>query len=116
MATINVSGATSRGAQVFEYKWETMGNADTGTSIETNNLVDMTVTIDGTFGSATVTIQGSNDGTNWHSMTDPQGNAVAKTAAAMEVLSEAPRYIRAITSGGTGTDVDVILLARRALR
>lgn len=96
--------------------WETMGNADTGTTINLAGASDRSVQIAGTFGGATVTLQGSNDGTNWATLTDPQGNGIAKTSAAIEQVSEITRYIRAITSGGTGTDVDVTLLVKGMVR
>jgi hypothetical protein len=62
------------------------------------------VQIGGTFGAGgSVTLQGSNDGTNWVAVTDPQGTAVTKTAAAMEVIEECPRYICPNVTAGDGT-------------
>lgn len=95
------------------FLWETMGDADTGTSVTFNQFGDRSVQVIGTFGSATVTIQGSNDGATWETLTDYQGNAVTFTAAGLTPIAEVTRYIRAITSGGTGTDVDVYVFARR---
>ena len=95
--------------------WETMGNADTGTSSSVPEYSDKTVQITGTFGGATVTLQGSNDDTNWTTLTDIQGTALAVTAADISLVAENPLYVRAITTGGTGTDVDVIIAAKKKL-
>lgn len=113
MATITgtVSRVKSWG-DAWIASWETMGNADTGTAIEMIEASDKSVQIVGTFGSATVVLQGSNDGTNWATLSDPQGNAISKTSAAIEQVLEHTRYIRPVTSGGTGTDVDVIVFMR----
>lgn len=93
--------------------WEAMGNADTGSALEMPGSSDRSVQIAGTFGSATVVLQGSNDGVNWATLTDPQGNAISKTSAAIEMISELTRYIRPVTSGGTGTDIDVTVLLKK---
>lgn len=66
----------------------------------------------GTGGS--VTLEGSNDGVTFFPLTDPQGNAITKTAAALEVIEEVPRYIRPNCTAGDGTtDISVILWGRR---
>ena len=103
----------SRGVNI--YTWTPLVAANTtGTPIEVPGLSDRTVQIIGTFDSATVVIQGSNDGTNWATLTDPQGNAISKTAAAIEMISEVTRYIRPSISGGSGSEsLTVILLAKR---
>jgi hypothetical protein len=75
---------------------------------------DKSVQVAGTFGGATIVIQGSNDGTNYHTLTDPQGNAVSFTVAGIEAITENTRYIRPSLSGGDGTtSLTVTLLCRR---
>ena len=64
---------------------------------------DRSVQLTGTFGNATVLIQGSNDGTNYVTLTDPQGNALSFTTAGLEQIEEATRYIKPTSSGGDGT-------------
>lgn len=67
----------------------------------------------GTFDSATAVLQGSNDGTNWLTLNDPNGTAVSFTAAGYAEVSTALAYIRPSTSGGGGSqDIDCILVAR----
>lgn len=70
----------------------------------------------GTFGAAaTITLEGSNDGSNWVVLTDPQGNSISKTAAAIEAIEEHTRYVRPkLASGGDGsTSITVTLFVKR---
>lgn len=113
MAT--VTGSASRvgpGADTWMITWEGLGDADTGTAVAMPMGNEKSVQVVGTFASATVVLQGSNDGTNFVTLTDPQGNALSKTAAALESVSEHTRYIRPSTSGGSGTDVDVFVFVK----
>ena len=74
---------------------------------------DKTVHVTGTFGTATVTIQGSNDGTNFTNLVDPQGNALSFTATGIEQILENPEYIRVNRTSGDGTtDVSVRMLCK----
>lgn len=66
----------------------------------------------GTFGGATVKLQVSNDGTNWVDASDVLGNAVSMTAMGYFELSLSGAYIRPAISGGTGDDIDVIVVLR----
>jgi hypothetical protein len=75
---------------------------------------DRCVQIGGTFsgGAATVTLEGSNDGVTWFTLTDPQGNVISATAAKMEQVMEVPRFTRPNLTGGDGsTSITVTLLA-----
>ena len=74
---------------------------------------DRSAQIVGTFGGATVVVNGSNDGTNYAPVTDPQGNAISKTSAAIEAISEATLFVRPTHSGGTAESMNVILVMRR---
>lgn len=98
--------------------WTGLLNGDTGAAVELVDYADKTVTITGTFGTGgTLVLQGSNDGTNWFSLTDPQANAISKTAAAMEAVLEAPRYIRPnVTAGDGSTSLTVQMCCRRSAR
>lgn len=88
--------------------------ADTGNPVQMPGSCIRSVQIAGTFDSATVVVQGSNDGTNYVTLTDPQGNTITKTSAAIEAIEEVTRYIRASSSGGgANTSVTVTLLLRR---
>lgn len=94
--------------------WTGLANGDTGAPVELTQLSDRSVQVLGTFGTGgSVTLQGSLDGSNWVALTDPQGNAITKTAAGLEAISEVVRYIRpSVTAGDGTTSLTVILLAQ----
>lgn len=90
--------------------WTALGNADDGAAYSLPFAADITAQMIGTFGGATVKLQGSNDGTNWFDLTKRGGtSALSVTAAGGGSANENPAYIRPITSGGTGTNVSVIV-------
>lgn len=81
-----------------------------GDAVSLPEYADRSVQVIGTFDSATVVLQGSNDGTNWVTLTDPQGNVISATSAKLEQIEEATLYVRPSTSGGGGSQsVSVIL-------
>jgi hypothetical protein len=67
----------------------------------------------GTFGGASVALQMSNDGTNWATIKDLQGSSIALTSAtAMSEFTCSAAYIKPTVSGGTGDDLDIIVVLR----
>lgn len=112
MATITAT-PTDIGSRHCLFTWTSMGNADTGTAVEIPWYSDRTIQVVATaYGGATLVISGSLDNSNWVTLADPQGNALSFTSGAkMETLLENTRYIRCSTSGGTGTDLTVMLYA-----
>lgn len=102
--------------------WETVTCGDTGSAYEVPDYAtSLTVQVHGTFtnsaspaDTATLTMQGSNDGTNWSTLHADDGNEITFTAAGMEIIAELPRYVRPSLSLTTGGDVDVWLFARKA--
>jgi len=94
--------------------WSGLLNSDDGARVTLTDFPDRTVQIVGTFGAGgSVNFEGSNNGTDWAVLTDPQGNPITKTAAAMEFVTETPRYVRPRVTGGDGTtDLSVVLFAR----
>ena len=108
MATISLQIGADNQAHSSLIKWETLTATDVGEARVNTYYNDRTVSVTGTFG-GTVSIQGSNDGTNWFTLTDNSGLALEFTAAGMKLIAEAPLYIR--PSAGSGvSDVDVIIL------
>lgn len=97
--------------KAFTAVWTFTSN-ETGDTAELP-IGDRSVQMVGTWNSATVSLQGSNDGTNWASLTDPLGNALALTADGLKQVSEITRYIRAKVTSGSVTSVTVTVFARR---
>lgn len=84
--------------------WASLHNGDTGAPIEMPGSPDRSIQFGGTFGTGgTIQIEGSNDSTNYLVLTDPQGNNISKTAAAIEQIVELPRLIRPNVTAGDGT-------------
>ena len=102
--------------------WETVTCGDTGSAYEVPDwATSLTVQVHGTFtddaspaNTATLTMQGSNDNTNWTTLHADDGNDITFTAAGMEIIAELPRYVRPSLNQTSGGDVDVYLFARKA--
>ena len=90
--------------------WEAMGDDDTGAPVLVGERPDGSVQVTGTFGGATFTLEGSNDGTNFVVLRDDSGTTISLTSAGLQMFMQRTLWIRPQTSGGTGTDVDVYLL------
>ena len=95
--------------------WTGLLNGDDGSPIEMPGSSDRSIQFTGTFGvGGTIVLEGSNDGTNYVSLTDPQGNAISKTAAGIEAVMELTRYIRPrVTAGDGTTSLVATLLVKR---
>ena len=103
--------ATDGSAHLVVWTPLTTANAD-GTRAQLNRFPDKTVQVDGTFGAAgQVTIQGSNDGSTWATLSDPVSNPLVLTSAGIKAVSENPLYIRPLASGDGTTSLTVRLLA-----
>ena len=75
---------------------------------------DKTVQVIGTFGaSASIAIEGSNDGgTTWFACHNIGNNVIALTAAGAALIVGNPKLLRPNLSSGDGsTDVDVYIVA-----
>ena len=94
------------GAIILTYA---LGGSDTGTAMALPVAADLTCQVSGTFGSATVLMEGSNDGTNWNTLGAMVGTSMSFTVTGIRKASENPAYIRASSSGGTGTAVNVVI-------
>lgn len=103
VVTYTESSDKTYGNGVHVVTWASLAKGDTGTPYKNPGWADRSVQIDGTFDSATCTFEGSNDGSTWFTLADPQGNAISKTAAALEALLELTLYVRPAVAGSGGT-------------
>lgn len=94
--------------------WPTMTNGVDGQPLDQSQYTDKSVQVSGTFGAAgNLRLQGSNDGVNWCTLTDPQGNALDITSASIKFVSEATRYIRpTVTAGDGATNLTITILLK----
>lgn len=109
VALINTIGDVSH-----VVSWASIPNGDTGEPIEMPGSNDRSIQFSGTFGvGGSINLEGSNDGTNWVVLTDPQGNAITKTAAAIEMVTELTRYVRPrVTAGDANTAITASLFLK----
>ena len=101
---------------VIQFTWTLLtANAD-GNYFKYPQWADICFTAIGTFGGATLTIEGNNDGgTVWLPLSNAAGGAAATATAnkAMTII-ERPLYIRPnLTAVGVGASITVIATCRR---
>lgn len=102
MATIQ--GSAVYGAEAYDVNWNAIGNADVGTPVVIpRNVGALTFGVSGTFGSATVVLQGSIDGVNYVTLKDMNGTAISITANGIVSMGNPPPFLRPSSSGGTAT-------------
>jgi hypothetical protein len=93
--------------------WTGIPGSDTGTAMIPMGVGSLaaSVAVTGTFGTATVTIQGSNDNSNWFTLKDIYGANLTFTAAGLADFSTAVGYVRpSVSSGGVpAVNVDIVL-------
>jgi hypothetical protein len=98
--------------------WRGMASGDDAEPIKLAGSNDRTAQVIGTFGGASVSIDGSLEiypatATNFATLTDPQGLALTFTASKVEAITELTNLIKpTLTGGGGSTLVDVYLLVR----
>lgn len=120
MATINPT-ITFVGNDAVLFSW-TLNNTDfDGAPVGPNHVDydDRMVTARGTFGGATLALQGSNElptPANWNGVDDPQGVDVSFAAAGSKPVAERPVWTRPLLTGGAASSVVVEMLCRRSAR
>jgi hypothetical protein len=121
MATRNstiLNNPSGVGVQSFTIKscaWTGLLNGDDGVPFSYPDWADRCIQVFGTFGvGGSISIQGSNDGVNYSTLTDQNGVLMTFTANAIKQMSEAPLYIKPIVTAGDGTtNLSAVLVARR---
>jgi hypothetical protein len=95
--------------------WANLVASESGLPVEIPEYNDKTVSITGTFGGA-VTIEGSNDGTNYVGLKDAiTGTAISATSNGIFVIKENARFIRPVAAVGV-TGVAVSIVAKKGVR
>ena len=112
-ATAAVHTQVGRGCHL--YTWTSTG-LDTALPISVPQAADKSVQVLGTWGGATWTLQGSNDGTNYVGLSDMDDGTTAITATIdpteIRQVYENTVWLRPITTGGTGTSLVTSVLVR----
>lgn len=107
------SSTTAFPGQSVLVTWSGLLNGDTGAPVCLADFPDKSVQVKGTFGAGgSVSMEGSNDGgTTWAALHDPQGNALAQTAASVELIAEHTLLVRPNVTAGDGTTNLVVMLS-----
>jgi hypothetical protein len=93
--------------------WDGLLLDDDGEPVRLAVYSDRSVQVTGTFGGASVTIGGSNDGITYHALTDTSGAALTLTAGALKQIVELPIYIKPRVFGGDGTTLLKVVMSGR---
>ena len=102
--------------KVASVVWTPFNEADTeGTPENFARYRSVTIQVKGTFGSSTMHIRGSADGSSYQTLRDKSGsNALTFTAAGVKELNEIPRFIRPELISGSGASLTVYAQAHGA--
>jgi len=97
--------------RAWKVEWAAMANGDDGEPVQLPGYQDRSVQVTGTFGTGgSVTVQGSNDGSNYAALRDPSHTTLAFTAAGIKAILEATERVRpAVTAGDETTALTVTM-------
>lgn len=110
---INASRTDANAGFWTKYVWSGVSTADSGEALTVDNLaVEMYFNATGTFGGATVGLEGSVDGVNWFTITDAADATIAMTAAGVVEFKKQPLYLRPTITGGTGDSLQIMVFIR----
>lgn len=93
--------------------WAPMAADDDGEPVRLAVYSDRSIQVAGTFGGASVTIGGSNDGVTYHALHDTAGNAMTLTEGKLQQIVELPVFIKPRVFGGDGTTALTVVMAGR---
>lgn len=99
--------------------WSGMATGDTGTPYTAPNRSDKSVSADGTFGGATVTMEGSNDvgvSPTFYALRSPDSVALTFTVAGLKQVLENSWKIRPNMTAGAGSAMVVRMLVTTIAR
>jgi len=91
--------------------WLAVTENDTGAAVCMARFPDRTVQVTGDFTtSGAITIEGSNDGTNYATLHDPSGAALVLTDTSVKLIVENPLYLRCRGTAGTSVSMNVYIV------
>jgi hypothetical protein len=92
------------GGNLIIVSWPGMSSGDSGVPFARGGLVDRSLQAEGTFGvGGAAILEGSNDGVNFHILTDPFSNPLSLTAAGVKQATEISGFVRPRIATGDGT-------------
>lgn len=113
MSTISHTRQDTKNSRTILVTWSPLQNGDDGDAIPFSQYADKSVQVAGDFGvGGTVVFEGTNNGVDWATLTDAQGNNLSFSAAKIELVAEATLHVRPRVTAGSGASISVTLLAR----
>lgn len=115
MATIipTVTDISLRGdGSVMQVIWTPVANDDTCRAVSFPQYADKTVQVAGTFGGASIAVDGSIDGTNYAAMSDQGGTTIAITSAGIKQVLQNALYVQPALTGGSESSVTISMIFR----
>lgn len=109
VTTVNI-----RGMSVPRLTWSDIVTGDTiePYGITTQAAVAGSVQFGGTFGGATIALQGSNDGVTYFTFEDLTGTLITATSANLFEFTTSVLYLRPLVTGGAANAIDVTVMLR----
>ena len=93
--------------------WANLLADDDGEPVRLAVYSDRSIQVAGTFGGASVTIGGSNDGETYHALHDTSGNVMTLTEGKLQQIVELPIYLKPRIFGGDGTTLLKVVMSGR---
>jgi hypothetical protein len=94
--------------------WTPVTENDTCVAAELPDLADKSVHVYGTFGGATVAVQGSNnDGTSFAALNDPSSTVIAINSEKIKQVLENTQQIRPAATGGASQSLSIAMLIKQ---
>ena len=87
-----------------------MSTGDTGLPASNAAFADRSVQVAGTIAGSTVTWEGSNDGTNYATLSDTAGSPLTQAAVGIKQALQVTKFIRPVVTAGTASGLTVTLL------
>ncbi len=98
----------------YLYVWGPFTEADTCQSIAVPNLNDKSIHVSGTFGGASVALQGSNNNeASYTPLRSPDSVVIAVTAETIKAILENTAFVKPVATGGTGQSLTCSLLVHQ---
>lgn len=93
-------------------QWLNVTENDTCESYEDGGGSDKSIHIVGSFGGGSVSLLGSNDGTNFPILKDLEGNAITASSEIITTVRDNVLYFKPGQPGGTSVSVNIHLLSK----
>ncbi len=101
---------------VARVTWPDLDAGESGQAAGVTRWQEKTIQITGSLGTTTITIQGSNDGTNWATLNSKgmdADSAIPLSGLGVGIYSilENPAFIRPVASAGDSSNIPIVLNA-----